>query len=161
MKLFANRKFRLLSMLGEHVSLVMIGVPLMIVLRPLGGVWGFCCALVFYLNKDFFNGRSPLKHLLGTQVHHATGNPVNELQAFWRNTTVFVWPLEVLVVLLSGGKRIGDFITKTEVAKAPTNATSWRQDVMAYRVNPYTLYTLLATLFYVLCVQALFTWLGF
>ncbi|UOQ69184.1 hypothetical protein [Hymenobacter volaticus] len=129
--------------------------------HPLPGNWEFCCVLVLYLNKDFFNGRSPLKHLLGTQVRHTRGNPVNELQAFWRNTTLFVWPLEILVVLLSRGKRIGDFITNTAVVETPADVNSWRQDVASYRASPYTLYTLLATILYIVGAEALFTWLGF
>jgi uncharacterized RDD family membrane protein YckC len=161
MELPANRKFRLLSMLGEHASVLLIGALPMILFLPVRGNGEFYFLLVLYLNKDFLNGQSPLKRLLNTQVQHATGAPANEWQSFLRNTTLMLWPLEVLVVVVSGQKRLGDYLAHTQLASISKNTTSWRQDLAAYRVSAYTFYTLLGTVFYLLSIHALFSWLGF
>jgi uncharacterized RDD family membrane protein YckC len=148
-------------MLGEHVSLLILGAVPIVLLLPIGGNWGFYLVLVLYLNKDFLNGRSPLKRLLGTQVQHTSGAPATEWQAFWRNTTLLVWPLEVLAVIASGHKRLGDYIAHTQVSDIEKNVSSWQQDLAAYRITPHTFYTLLATAVYLLLVHTLFLWLDF
>lgn len=155
-----NRKFRLLSLFGEHVTMTLLCAPVAILLFPIQGNWGFYGLMVIYLNKDFLNGRSPLKRLLNTQVQNQAGAPANKLQCFVRNITCFMWPLEVLLVVVSGRKRLGDYIAGTQVVDVPKNASSWRQDLAAYRVTSDTLYTLLATVLYVLLVHAFFGWLG-
>jgi uncharacterized RDD family membrane protein YckC len=147
-------------MLGEHVSLLMFGALPMLLSLFTGGPWGFYFVLVFYLNKDFLNGQSPLKRLLGTQVQQTSGAPATEWQAFLRNTTLCVWPLEGLAVLVSGHRRIGDYIAQTQVGDRENAPGSWRQDLAAYRPTPYTFYTLLATGIYLLLAHALFNWLG-
>ncbi|PJJ48000.1 hypothetical protein CLV45_4691 [Hymenobacter chitinivorans DSM 11115] len=130
------------------------------VLFPAGGNWGFHGLLVLYLNKDFLNGQSPLKRLLDTQVQETSGAPANEWQSFLRNISVIIWPVEVLVVTVSGGRRLGDYLARTHVADVAKNTNSWRHDLAAHRVTRYTFYTLLATAFYLLLVNALFHWLG-
>ncbi|MBT9395266.1 hypothetical protein KLP40_19010 [Hymenobacter sp. NST-14] len=94
-------------------------------------------------------------------MQHTSGAPASEWQAFLRNITLLVWPVEVLTVLISGHKRLGDYIAQTQVSNFDKNASSWRQDLAAYRVTPSTFYTLLATAVYLLLVHALFLWLGF
>lgn len=160
MALPANRKFRLLSLFGEHLTLVMLSVPSMLLLSPSQEHWGFYGIVVLYLNKDFLNGRSPLRRLVGTQVQQA-GGPANELQCVVRNMTFPVWPLEVLVVAITGHKRFGDYLVHTQVVEILKKESSWKQDLTAYRVNAYTLCAVLATVLYLFLLDTLFHWLGF
>ncbi|KUG08335.1 hypothetical protein ASU33_09180 [Solirubrum puertoriconensis] len=146
-------------MLGEHIALTLLGLPLML-FQPLAGDWIFYCLLALYLNKDFLLGRSPLKRAIGTQVQTASGLPANEWQSFLRNTTVLAWPLEVLAVVITGQKRLGDYIARTQVVNVERNAGSWRQELAAHRVSIHTLYALLATALYLLLVHSLFNWIG-
>lgn len=70
-----------------------------------------------YLNKDFFNTKSPAKQILGYQViNRKTEKPATELQCFIRTFTIcLAWPLEVIVGFINPERRIGDFITNTKV----------------------------------------------
>ncbi|HEX8658337.1 MAG TPA: hypothetical protein VF690_12415 [Hymenobacter sp.] len=120
----------------------------------------FYVMLVPYLNKDFLQGRSPAKRLLGLQLQEANGAPANELRAFLRNVTAMMWPVEVLVIAAGGRKRLGDYVAGTSVIASSPVAQSWRQDFAVYRVSRYTLYTVLATLLYLLFLHALFCWMG-
>jgi uncharacterized RDD family membrane protein YckC len=151
-------------MLCDHVVSCALYIPLftgVTALRVGGGVddhgWGFGLLLVFYLNKDFFNGRSPAKRLLHLQVLDASSRPANELRCFLRNVTFFLWPLEVLVLLLGRRGRLGDALAGTHVGPMAKDTTSWWQDVRAYRLTRYSYYTLAATITYLLLLQAFST----
>ncbi|WP_028890095.1 RDD family protein [Tenacibaculum ovolyticum] len=119
---------RILSMLIDHIIMCLIVVPLAILIfvfvlnfeDNLNKEFGI--ALIFipffiYLNKDFFNAKSPAKRILGYQViDRKTNSPANELQCFIRNLTICIaWPLEVVISLLSPKRRIGDFFANTKV----------------------------------------------
>jgi uncharacterized RDD family membrane protein YckC len=157
-----SRKIRLLSMLLDHAILCLVCIPPFFLL-PTVGKGGFYVLLVPYLNKDFLQGRSPAKRLLGLHLHEATGVPANELRAFLRNVTFMLWPIEVLLLALGSQKRLGDCVAGTHVGVSTTAAgtRSWYQDLIAYRITPYTLYTLLATTLYLLLLHGFFTWIGF
>jgi uncharacterized RDD family membrane protein YckC len=160
---FLSPNIRLKAMLCDHIMLCAFYIPLFMgvtALRVGWGTddhgWGFGLLLVFYLNKDFFNGRSPAKRLLHLQVLDASGRPANELRCFLRNVTFFLWPLEVLVLLLGRRGRLGDALAGTRVS-AVTNDSSWWQDMRAYRLTHYSGYTLAATLAYLFLLQTLGT----
>jgi len=119
---------RILSMLLDHFIMCLLIVPLGFLIFGLGALMkdnlnnGIGMVLVFlpffvYLNKDFFNAKSPAKRILGFQViDRKTNNPANELQCFVRNLTICVaWPLEVIVGLINPERRIGDFLANTKV----------------------------------------------
>jgi uncharacterized RDD family membrane protein YckC len=149
-------------MLGDHLIMGMLCVPVAMVLFPVVAKEAFYVMLVPYLNKDFLQGRSPAKRLLGLQLQDKTGAPANELRAFLRNVTAMLWPVEVLLIVLGSRKRLGDYVAGTQVVASPKtpSARSWQQDIVAYRVTSYTLYALLATLLYLLLLHGLFTWIG-
>lgn len=157
-----TRKTRLLSMIGDHFTMCMVCVPIAIFFYPVAAKGAFYLMLAPYLNKDFLRGRSPIKCLLGLQLQNSAGAPANELSAFLRNVTAMVWPVEVLLIALGSQKRLGDYIAGTQVATniVTTSTCSWRQELIAYRVTPYTIYTLLATLLYLLLLHGLFMWIG-
>jgi uncharacterized RDD family membrane protein YckC len=157
---FLSPAIRLKAMLCDHVILCAVYIPLFIgvtALRVRGGTdddgWGFGLLLGCYLNKDFFNGRSPAKRLLQLQVLDASGRPANELRCFLRNVTFFLWPLEVLVLLLGRRGRLGDALAGTQVSAVSKETRSWWQDLRTYRLTRYSAYTLAATLTYLLLLQ--------
>lgn len=161
---YLSQNIRLKAMLCDHVVLCAFYIPLFIgvtALRVGWGAddhgWGFGLLLVFYLNKDFFNGRSPAKRLLQLQVLDANSLPANELRCFLRNMTFFLWPLEVLVLLLGRRGRLGDALAGTHVSPVTQEPTSWLQDVRAYKLTRYSFYTLAATLAYLLLLHAFST----
>jgi uncharacterized RDD family membrane protein YckC len=122
------RIHRILSMLLDHFIMTLIIVPLMIGLMILkvNGIleisgesftFVFFFMMFIYLNKDFFNAKSPAKRILGYQViNQKTEKPASELQCFVRNLTIAVaWPLEVIIGLINPERRIGDFLANTKV----------------------------------------------
>ena len=164
MPAYLSRNIRLKAMLCDHVVLCALYVLLftgVTALRVSWGLddhgWSFWLLLVFYLNKDFFNGRGPAKRLLHLQVLDASSRPANELRCFLRNMTFFLWPLEVLVLLPGRRGRLGDVLAGTHVGPVTKDTTSWWQDVRAHRFTRYSYYTLAATITYLLLLQTFST----
>ncbi|QHI36042.1 hypothetical protein IMCC3317_13950 [Kordia antarctica] len=123
-----SRINRVLSMLLDHFIMTFVIVPPMIFLMILktngileigDGTFSviFFFMMFIYLNKDFFNAKSPAKRILGFQViNRKTEKPASELQCFVRNLTIAVaWPLEVIVGLINPKRRIGDLLANTKV----------------------------------------------
>ncbi|AXT59280.1 hypothetical protein D1816_02590 [Aquimarina sp. AD10] len=122
---------RVSSMFLDHLIISMSIIPLAIILAIFFDLIGlrlsegkefyaFFLMIFVYLNKDFFNSKSPAKRISGYQViNRRTKSPATELQCFVRNLTIFVaWPLEVVVGFMNPGRRIGDFIANTEVVES-------------------------------------------
>jgi len=122
------RIIRILSMFLDHCIMCLLIVPLGFLIFGIGVLMkdnlnnGIGMVLVFipffvYLNKDFFNAKSPAKRLLGFQViDRKTNTPANEMKCFIRNLTICVaWPLEVIIGLINPERRIGDFLANTKV----------------------------------------------
>ncbi|EZH75244.1 hypothetical protein ATO12_00265 [Aquimarina atlantica] len=124
-----NPRFhRISSMLLDHIIMIIVIVPPMILLMILAAngilkienraFYVFFFFMMFiYINKDFFNAKSPAKRVLGYQViNRKNEQPATELQCFVRNLTIaFVWPLEVIVGWINPERRIGDFLANTKV----------------------------------------------
>lgn len=123
-----SRFYRISSMLLDHFIMCLVIVPPMIIIMLLAvnkilKIDDFTFAIFFfsmmfiYINKDFFNAKSPAKRILGYQVINLKNKkPASELQCFVRNLTICIaWPLEVLVGFINPERRIGDFIANTRV----------------------------------------------
>jgi len=88
--------------------------------------------LSIYLCKDCIGGRSIAKRIMRQQVlDNKTNVPATPLQCLLRNFSIVFWPIEVLVVLFSPDRRLGDRLAGTKVvpfnrgAQAP--ATKYAQ----------------------------------
>lgn len=69
-----------------------------------------------YLNKDILMGKSVAKRALNQEVVNVkTGELASSLKCLVRNLTIVIFPIEVLVILVSPSRRIGDFIAGTRV----------------------------------------------
>ena len=117
---------RVLAMLIDHFIMCFGLLPLMIIFFWIFnhiqkddetlGFTVFSFFIIIYFNKDFYRGKSIAKRLIGYQVINATtGKTANELQCFLRNLTIPIWPLEVMISLISPQKRLGDIIANTKV----------------------------------------------
>jgi len=122
---------RISSMLLDHFLMCILIIPPAIILTIISenigmkmndgmGFFVFFLIVFVYLNKDFFNGKSPAKRILGYRViNRKTEKPATELQCFVRNLTICVaWPLEVVVGFINPERRIGDFIANTKVVES-------------------------------------------
>lgn len=122
---------RIISMLLDHYLMCILIIPFAILLsitvRALKFQFydemGFFVLILFvfvYFNKDFLNGKSPAKRLLGYQVVDLRTNlPASEFKCFVRNLTICVaWPIEVVVGFINPSRRIGDYISGTKVVNA-------------------------------------------
>jgi uncharacterized RDD family membrane protein YckC len=69
-----------------------------------------------YLNKDMIQGKSIAKRALKQEVIDIKNEQVaSSLKCLIRNITIFVWPIEVIVVLINPSRRLGDLIARTRV----------------------------------------------
>jgi hypothetical protein len=72
--------------------------------------------IIAVLNKDFFQGRSVVKRILGYQlVDAATEEVASDWQCCVRNLTVLMWPIEVAAAFIHPQRRIGDFLAGTRL----------------------------------------------
>ena len=119
---------RIGSMLLDHFIMCMIIVPPMIIIATTMegkterlvspyGEYIFFSLIFIYLNKDFFQGKSIAKRILGYQiVDRKRRVTASEFQCFIRNLTICIaWPLEVIISLFSPQRRIGDLLANTMV----------------------------------------------
>jgi len=128
--IFLNRRLKSMSMdfafiLGVSVPFFLMTMIPIFILAGSGSsfdnIWPMVIGIVpfsiftaFLLNKDFFNAKSVAKRKLGYQViDKKTSEPADELKCVIRNSTLIIWPLEVIVTLISPRKRLGDIIAGT------------------------------------------------
>jgi hypothetical protein len=82
----------------------------------LSGIIPFSMMLFLFLNKDFYDARSISKRIYGYQIIDCRTNQIaNELHCLLRNLTLIIWPIEVLIVLFSPTRRLGDMIAGTKL----------------------------------------------
>ncbi|MEP0265052.1 RDD family protein [Dokdonia sp.] len=76
--------------------------------------------LFIYMNKDFVKGQSISKRILGYKIVKLnTQKEASMLQCYFRNITIpLIWPVEVVISYFSTTRRIGDYISGTEVVKS-------------------------------------------
>jgi uncharacterized RDD family membrane protein YckC len=123
-----KRKFigiRIASMFFDHlimtfimlfIGLILFGIGYLIVGNPkdsdlpnwLAAIPAFFGIMVLsiYINKDAIKGKGPGKRILGL---------ANPIKSVIRNITIIFWPIEVIFILFSPERRIGDYIAGTKV----------------------------------------------
>ena len=80
------------------------------------GFYIMLLGLSVYLCKDCIGGRSIAKRILKCQViDNKTNAPATPLQCLLRNFSIVFWPIEVLMVLISPERRLGDRLAGTKV----------------------------------------------
>ncbi len=76
----------------------------------------FLGLMFLYFFKDGFGARSIAKRMTKLQiVDNTTGRPASVMQCFFRNLTIVIWPVEVLITLFNSQRRLGDYIVGTRV----------------------------------------------
>ena len=79
-------------------------------------IYAFILGMSLYLNKDAIKVKSIAKRALKHEIIDInTGEIASPLKCFIRNILIILWPIEVIVVLASPSRRIGDFIAGTKV----------------------------------------------
>lgn len=77
-------------------------------------IFGLICFLIFPCKDIMINGRSIGKRITNIGVVCKDGTVPNNSRLFFRNITIFIWPVEVLLIL-SGRERIGDVLGNTKL----------------------------------------------
>ncbi len=79
-------------------------------------IWFALLTFFLYFIKDIFGsaslGKRAMKYVL---VDSKTGRKASPLQTVVRNATLFLWPIEFIVALVSPAKRGGDLIARTKL----------------------------------------------
>ncbi len=69
-----------------------------------------------YFAKDCIQGRSPAKRILKLQlINTHTGKVATPFQCLIRNVLIIIWPVEVIIALITPQKRLGDRLAGTEL----------------------------------------------
>lgn len=85
-----------------------------ITLNIILGLIPFSVTIFTIINKDFYNGRSVAKRILGYQIiDKDTKQVATEMQCMIRNLTIIIWPIEVIIALINPKQRLGDVIAGT------------------------------------------------
>lgn len=79
-------------------------------------IYLLCCLILYaaFICKDAKGGQSIGKRIMKIRVVDKNKNVPNILKLIVRNITIFIWPVEAILVLLNK-KKIGDRLTKTDV----------------------------------------------
>lgn len=92
--------------------------------------------ITLLLCKDCINGQSVGKRIMKIQVvDEKSKTEISNIRSIVRNTFVIFWIVEVVVLFISKDKRIGDYVTKTEVVSY--------SKIEKTRFNKKILYTIL------------------
>lgn len=72
--------------------------------------------MIYYLLKDTYQGRSLGKRVLRIAVRDIENTSIipGSLRLIIRNITIFLWPIELLLLILMR-RRVGDMIARTQV----------------------------------------------
>lgn len=85
---------------------------------PFGGNLMYLGLLGFavYFCKDIINGRSISKRILKLQlVNNSTGQVASPIRCFVRNIFCIIWPIEVIVSMITPSRRLGDRVAGTKL----------------------------------------------
>ncbi len=76
----------------------------------------FSIMFSLFLCRDNLNGQSLGKRLMKIQVidNRTMQTPTN-FKCMLRNMFLCVWPIELLIVLITGDRRLGDYVSKTKI----------------------------------------------
>ena len=99
------------------------------------GFYVMLLGLSLYLCKDCIGSRSIAKRIIKHQVlDNKTNAPATPLQCLLRNFSIVFWPIEVLMVLVSPARRLGDRVAGTKVVpfdrSAQASTTNYLQVVL-------------------------------
>jgi uncharacterized RDD family membrane protein YckC len=121
-----------LDQFGMVLLLMLIGWPLVIYVVYQTGQTRSSVALedelwtllyACFLNSLYFNKDAVLAQSIGKRVCHLqvidrkTKRAAGPLKCLVRNLTLMAWPVELLFLLIIKNRRLGDFITNTEVVE--------------------------------------------
>ncbi|MCO6360470.1 RDD family protein [Roseivirga pacifica] len=151
---------RLGTMFLDHLIMCFIIVPPLILMilivksepfdiKPIE-TFAFYIMMLVYLNKDFLNGKSISKRILGLRVIDLkTGESASDFKCFLRNMTIPIWPIEVFVSLFSPTRRLGDVIANTKLEVSDKEqAISILQDLKKKSLTQTSLWTLVVGIIY-------------
>lgn len=166
---------RLKAMMLELMYTVSIFFPFLILLAIPIVVWSdpitmtfqwidlmtiipFSIMLIGLLNKDFFNGQSVIKRILGYQIIDLkTVQPASRLKCMVRNMTAPLWPLEAVFILINPKRRLGDFIAGTQVVEVtPTDPQAILDEIKLAKFNEQTGLILFLSILWALACTVLF-----
>lgn len=115
----------------------------------------FSLLSLIILNKDSWGGQSIIHRLYGYKVVNAKNNQTaGKIQCFMRNLTFVCWYVEIIPLLISPKRRIGDLIAGTKLIEVEISDPKKILDEMAQTKwdKQTKLILLLNTLFLVLSI---------
>lgn len=122
---------RIVAFFIDYYILLMVGFIVAFIIKSIGTIFeinfimnslnflinkiAMPIAILGLLVKDLvFKNYSIGKKLMNLEIKSLNGNNISRFQLIARNLFYIVWPLEVLILIITG-KRLGDIIFKTDV----------------------------------------------
>ena len=124
-----TRGVRFTSMFLDHVFVCLLATPLAFINNSDDffsssfafsyldlNYYLFLVVFAIYFSKDCIAGRSLAKRILKLQVvDNKTGKAATPFQCLIRNIFIFLWLIEVIVILFNPERRLGDRLAGTRV----------------------------------------------
>ena len=111
---------RLISIFIDYMISLYIMTPNLF-LNIVNIKWEGIIILVSFSMKDLiFKNQSIGKKIMKLEIVNKENEKPNKLILICRNLTVFIWPLEIILLLIFN-KRIGDILFNTQVVEVKNN----------------------------------------
>ena len=76
----------------------------------------FFILIILFINKDYFRSKSIGKRIFGQIIiNKSDSKPATSLKCMLRNLTIFIFPVEAIILVFWNKERIGDSIAGTKV----------------------------------------------
>jgi hypothetical protein len=157
---------RFTSVIIDHLSLtftaMILGIPMLVykgfksdVETEPSAFFIIYAAIIWtvFLNKDIYFGRSLGKYKSNLQVlNFKTNEAANPFQCVVRNFFLVLWPIEMVVLIFSPSRRLGDMVAQTKVQFLESEAKGMNGQLLIPRAITVTV-TLAFTLLLVTLIR--------
>ena len=147
----------------SFVGFILVIIPLYISMSqnstietwPILALMCFYLAMGIYFNKDIIGGKSIAKRIMGFRIVKLHDhNPASEFQLFIRNILIPLWPIEVIMSIISPSRKIGDFLAGTILIKDEKETIGqYLSEIKSFNFTGKTAFVSIITILYLYVIH--------